>query len=89
MLGRQLARVGSTDDWRVGREWWEVNAQIRAQRSGWWGLSLGVQDCRWGCWWVTTRDRCCGKKVTWSFPGHWGGFEMFLENLFLVRFPFD
>lgn len=27
-----------------------------------------------------------GKKVIWSFPGYGGGFGMFLENFFKVRF---
>lgn len=58
-------------------------ADLNSQKLGWRGLSLGVQSCRWGCWRVITKGQVLpGKKVMWSFLGHWGGFEMFLDNYF-------
>ena len=63
MLGRQLVRVGSTDDWRVGMEVVGGKRGIGALRNGGSAVSVGVQRGKWGQQRVTSRGQMLlGKK---------------------------
>lgn len=87
MLGRQLARVGSTDDWRWGREVVGGECTDPSSEKVGGGASAWVSELQVG----TLEGDTPGKGAAWEEDDMvsswtWGGFEMFLENFFKVRF---
>ena len=90
MVGRQLVRVGSTDDWRVGMEVVGGKRGIGALRNGGSAVSVGVQRATWGQQRVTSRGQVLlGEKksdVVFSWP--WGRLWNVLGQFIFSEIPF-